>query len=336
METYLRLEKEYARWVGEAPSQVVTCATGTDAIYLAITALGIPEGSAIIVPDFSMVACARAIRMAGCIPVFADVSELGLIRVSEVTRLLENLGNQIGGILAVHTYGRRCDISSLSEIAYQRGIPLIEDCAEYHGGPVDSSLSSARCWSFYRNKIVSGEEGGAVAFRHPLHADNARQLRCLGFTEAHDFTHVPRGISSRMSNAHAGLILNSLRTADVAIRMRRQMVRAYNRYLPGSYRLPYREVPWVYDFRISGMEASQQDSLVQLLIQQGINARHSFKPLSSQEEFRRLAWHGDCPTATRLSREVIYLPLDPMEGTAGIRERSEIVRKAIQETVGAG
>src|SRR5690348_570082 len=105
MEPYEQLEVEFAEWAGVA--NTVACSSGTSALQLALTALRLPPGSRVLVPEFTMVACARAVVMAGLVPVFVDCDDEGLIDVTQLyQRCLDELPD---AVMAVHVYGRQCD-----------------------------------------------------------------------------------------------------------------------------------------------------------------------------------------------------------------------------------
>lgn len=303
-EPYEELEVKFAEWNELDPAGMVACSSGTAALHLACEMMGTRSSGRVIVPDLTMVACPRAVVLAGKSPEFCDCDDRLNVKPSEVWKAVDD--DVHDGLLIVHTYGRTPDRANL--LAYGRNQYVVEDLAEAHGTRPDE-LSDAACWSFYKNKIVCGEEGGAVWFRDPEHAKRARQLRSLGFTDAHDFTHVPRGHNYRMSNAHAKLILPSLAEADQNLAKRRQIEQWYDARVPKEWHMPPRDVVWVYDLRIPGMVYAQQDNLVRGLNQRGVAARHAFKPMTTLDE-----WRGQqpvSPNALRLSQEVIYLPAYP-------------------------
>jgi len=198
---------------------------------------------------------------------------------------------------------------------------MIEDLAEAHGVKPHPN-STAVAWSFYHNKIIHGEEGGAVWFREPKHADKARQLRSLGFTDSHDFIHIPRGHNYRMSNCHAELILPSLREADYNIQGRKVSEQIYNEFTPKEWRMPARDVPWVYDLRIPDLTHQTQWKLVQNLNEQGVAARCGFRCMAEQPEFRGFY---EQTNAYRLSKEVFYLPLRPWMEAKEIRRTVDLL-----------
>lgn len=303
MNAFQQLEHDFARWLNLDPLGMVACSSGTAALHLAFEALQLPQGSRVLVPDLTMVACPRAMAMAGHEAVFVDCNNRLLM---DATALGDSAVEPYEAILAVHLYGRREDMDWIHRVAATQHV--IEDLAEAHGIE-PHEYTDAACWSFYRNKIVYGEEGGAVWFRNNDHAALARKLRCLGFTEEHDFMHLPRGHNYRLSNAHAELILDSLEDADANILRRRQVEAMMDKRCNRAWKMPKRDAPWVYDLRVPGMTAEKQSGLIRHLKELGIAARHCFKPMSMQEEFRHCRVFGN-GNAGRQAQEVFYLPID--------------------------
>lgn len=310
MELYQRLEQEWAQFNNLDPAGMVVCSSGTAALHLAIEALDLPRCSEVIVPDYTMIACPRAVSMAGMVPVFVDCDEK-LLMDSELMRhgVGDCKNRNTSAMMPVSVYGRSTYMERLHDIAEPRGLSLIEDLAEAHGVE-PHHLSDAACWSFYQNKIVAGEEGGAVWFRNKEHADRSRSLRCLGMGMNHDYQHIPRGHNYRMSDVHAELVLQSLWKYDENVEKRRQIEQWYDEMMPRDWRMPHRDAPWVYDVRIPGMIAEQQRHIVVFLRSKGVEARYGFKPMHTQEEYQGCRVVGG-KQAEQASREVIYLPLTP-------------------------
>lgn len=304
MEAYQVLEQKWAEWAGV--ENVVACSSGTAALHLAFEAMMSfcpSDRRRVIVPDFSMIACPRAVTLAGLVPIFGDCGkDLNL----DVNSVRTDWG-KVHAILAVHIYGRRCNMEAIHEIADEHNIYVVEDLAEGHGIKPHPKTDAA-CWSFYKNKVVAGEEGGAVTFKSAMHAKDARSLRSLGFTDEHDFMHIPRGHNYRLANCLAELILSNLNHVDRYVQGRRDYERAYNEHCPIEWKMSDREVPWVYDLRIPGMKYGKQYEVVKTL-KSRVQARHAFKPCSIQQEYHSIPtpiWQ-----AHHASQEVIYLPLTP-------------------------
>lgn len=312
MQPFEQLEHDWAVYNDLDPAGMVACSSGTAALHIALEAMRLSQGSEVIVPDLTMIAVPRAVTLAGLTPVFVDCDDT----LNMDTKLRMQCGiiqlPKVNCMIIVHTYGRRVDVETWAQSPISAKI--VEDLAEAHGVK-PSRYTDAACWSFYKNKIVAGEEGGAVWFRNNDHAALARQLRSLGFTDAHDYNHVPRGHNYRLSNIHASLILDSLRRYEDNVKGRREQERLLDASCPDEWRMPGRDAPWVYDIRVKGMTGTQQDAVVKHLNDIGIAARHAFKPMHMQEEYqgyRLVPPDLGCYIKSWVAaQEVIYLPLTP-------------------------
>lgn len=319
MDAHFQLEYEFGAWAGM--SNLVSCSSGTAALHLALEAFQLPPGSEVLVPEYTMVACARAVTMAGLKPVFVDCNDSLLMDPEKCSQAITPTTRVI---MPVHIYGRSCDMAAIHEIATKHGLLVVEDCAEFHGGTL-CGLSDAYCWSFYRNKIVHGEEGGMIAFGRPSHAEWARLLRCQGFTPDHDFMHVPRGVNARMSDSHALAVLKSLHQADENLKKRKQIEQWYDEVVPEAWHMPPRDVCWVYDIRLPQGKLNRE--LISGLNRFGIAARWGFKPMSMQQEYHQ----GGCEklNAFKMACGVMYLPVHPDMTQEQVWEIATLLQKAV-------
>lgn len=307
MEPYQELERRLADWCG-VPN-VVGCASGTAALHLGLETLRLPLGSKVIVPTFTMIACPRAVTLAGLVPVFVDCTDDLLLDMDLVDEACSHAGGDVRAVMPVHIYGRAVAMNELAALAKKHDLYMVEDLAEAHGvRPHPDTFAAA--WSFYKNKCIAGEEGGAVAFGYRWAADLARMLRSLGFTPEHNFTHLPRGWNHRLSNLHAAPILESLTRFPYNFLARRNIEEWYNAACPDEWRMPFRLSPWVYDLRVPGLTRERQGRVVRELNAAGIAARHSFLPMHLQQEYRTCRRFGG-ENAERLAGEVFYLPIVP-------------------------
>lgn len=316
MQPHEELEQRFGEWAGV--EHVVACSSGTAALHLALEVMQLPPRSEVLIPDWTMVACARAVSLAGLKPVFVDCGEDLLMDMEDAVK---RVTERTVAVMPVHIYGRRCDKSYVVSVAKGKmpSLFVVEDLAEAHGIKPHSQTDAA-CWSFYKNKIVAGEEGGAVAFKDPKYVELARSLRCLGMTERHDFHHSPRGHNYRMSNCHAELILRSLGEVEQNVRERRRLETICDGLCPEWMRMPPRDAPWVYDMRAHGMNPTGQEALLSALREEGVQARHGFKPMTMQPEYRDGSRRGS--SAWKMASEVFYLPLHPRQTTEEVIDRA--------------
>lgn len=333
MQPFERLELEWAKFNDLDPAGMVACSSGTAALHLAVevTTKDIRRcgGGDVLVPDYNMIACPRAVTLAGRTPVFCDCDPVRLLPTADEVRRYGN--GRCHSVILPALYGRKIG-DDVFDVAGDWCDAVIEDLAEAHGvRPHDGT--DAACWSFYKNKIVAGEEGGAVWFRNPDHAKYARMLRTLGFTDAHDYTHIPRGHNYRMSNLHAREILegyNGLHDYERLVGLRREIESWYELECPVEWRMPRRDAVWVYDLRIPGMTTEKQREVVEELRWGGIAARYGFKPCRKQEEYRNGEGSDGEWESDRASREVIYLPVQPGVTTRDDARRTfEIIRRTL-------
>ena len=153
-----QLEEKWGEFIGNP--NVVVCSSGTSALHLALETLRAVdlktfwECRDVIVPDFTMIACARAVTLSGARPIFVDCQRENLLIDVDKMKKAITPGSII---MPAHVYGRRCNMPFISSMAAEHSCKVVEDMAEIHG--VDPSpFSDAACWSFYRNKIIAGEE----------------------------------------------------------------------------------------------------------------------------------------------------------------------------------
>lgn len=304
LEAYQELEQRWSKWLGDTTPHCVACSSGTAALHLGLEALGMPQGTEVAVPEFTMVACARAVTLAGHVPFFVDCDDkllMDTFKIMNQPNGANGNGSDFRAAMFVHVYGRRQEIPLELPVWFR-----IEDLAEAHGIRPYPTTDVA-CWSFYKNKAVAGEEGGMVAFKDKTHADRARSLRSLGFTENHDFLHVPRGHNYRMSNVHARLVLDSLDKFSENTTARRRVEGYYERHIPHEWKMPLRDAVWVYDIKLP--RSVDTADVVRELNQNGIAARLGFKCMSEQPEYRREGYKK--LQAYDMSRRIIYLPVTP-------------------------
>jgi perosamine synthetase len=316
IQPFEQLEKDLQQYYGGSKAdrtKVVVCTNGTSALHLALEVLNFPAGRKIWVPNFTMIAVARAVTLAGHTPEFIDVDpETMNIDVDLIESMLKQ-GSRPLAIIAVNTYGRVFN-QRLIELAKQYGFWIIEDAAEANNlkptGLIGFDFSKIiTATSFYQNKIIHGEEGGAVITTNPYLYLHLKQLRCLGFGEIKDYMHSPRGHNYRLSNANASLIGQSLQNVILETQARDDSFDLLNETCPPNlHNQDSRLANWVYDFRVRGLGRKKLLQLVQQINELGVGlvARPSFYPLSRQPEYSSYPSHRG-EVADKLSEEVLYV-----------------------------
>lgn len=252
----------------------VSCSSGTASLILALRALQIGHGDEVIVPEFTMIACAWAVSITGATPVFVDCDDAFNIDPQLIPPAITQ---KTKAIMPVHVYGRRCDVAGIERIAYEYNLRIIEDSCEAHG---TKPFGDITCFSLYANKIVSCGEGGICLTNDEWLARQLRHLRAMAFDEAHTFHHKKFAYNFRMSNVLAALGLAQTERLEAFLEERKEIEAAYNELLSdirGIDILPSRDVLWIYD-----LWAHKRDELMEFLKTRGIETRPFFKPMSMQ------------------------------------------------------
>tara|TARA_R110000782_G_scaffold184388_2_gene274735 strand:+ start:100304 stop:101317 length:1014 start_codon:yes stop_codon:yes gene_type:complete len=281
--SYERLEHKFAEYIGV--KDAVTANTGTAALHLAIEAKQYPIGTEIIVPDFTMIATAWAVTYAGHTPVFVGCSNYDYN--IDLAAIEECITWKTKAIMVTHIYGRISPMAFLHSLCEKHNLDLIEDCAEAHGavywdGPFSGKMVGSAgigCFSFFKNKIIAGEEGGMVTVRDdPEYAKRLRSMKNMAFTPEHNYVHETKGFNYRMTDSQAKLILHSLDDVEFNIQERFRVAKTYDERLPSEIQKEARRhAVWVYD-----IVTEDPKGLVEFLNGHGVAARRFFSPMSSQ------------------------------------------------------
>jgi len=260
MPKYKELEKKYAEFVGS--QYAVSCNSGTAALHLALLALEIGKGDEVIVPDFTMAACGFAVAYTGAKPVFVDCDDTLNIDVSLIEK---KITKKTKAIMAVHIYGRLCDMKAIHRIAKKHNLKVIEDGCEAQGA-IYKSKADITCYSFYANKIIHAEEGGICTTDNEVYASRMNYYKNMAFSPAHDYYHYNIGYNYRMPESQARLAIKSLKKIKRTLKQRRKWESKMDKKTPNELKMPKRDVVWVYDVKTK---------------LEGKNTRPFFKPLSS-------------------------------------------------------
>ena len=292
------LENKFAEYIGT--EGCVTVNTGTAALHVALEALQLPENSEVIVPQFTMIATAWAVYYSRIKPVFVDCDDSLLI---DVNKIEENITKNTKVIMVTHIYGRVVNMDSVVALASKYNLRIIEDAAEAHGCTFDNKMVGSYdigCFSFYRNKIICGEEGGAITSNDNEYLKVVEDMKCMSFGSKHNYMHNRIGFNYRMTNGQAELILESLKNVDKNIKIRRQNADLYDSILHTDYHMPKRDVPWVYDIKV------ENNDIVDILKKEGVAARHGFKPVSTCAPFMS---NKNTEKSKHYSEKIMYLPV---------------------------
>ena len=297
----------------------ISTTSGTTALHLALVSLGIGSGDEVIIPAFTMAACAFAVIYTGARPVLVDaVPDTWNMDVSQ---LEERITPSTKVIMPVHIYGHPCDMDPIMDIAARHHLFVVEDAAEAHGaeykGSKVGSIGQVGCFSFYANKIITTGEGGMIVTNDARIADKARRFKDQAFSRERRFLHTDVGFNYRMTNLQAAIGLAQLENIDRFVEMRRQNAALYDaglRDIP-SITLPQQKqwaknVYWMYGMLAQDGLGISRDSLMQRLKDNGVDTRTFFIPMHMQPAFLNLGLfqRESYPVASDLADKGLYLP----------------------------
>jgi dTDP-4-amino-4,6-dideoxygalactose transaminase len=326
------LEREIADYSGAR--YAVACASGSDALYLALRAAGVGPGHRVVTSPFTFFATAGAVTRAGATPVFADIDPATFnLDPAAAAEALER-HEPVRALIPVHLYGGSADLDPIREVARIRGCAVIEDGAqaigaEYKGRRVNA-LGEAGCLSFFPSKNLGAlGEGGMVLTNDAGLAETVRLLRVHGSRDK--YRHELVGVNSRLDELQAALLRVKLRHLDLWTARRQQNAQLY-RQLLGERELPvvlpepapYQSRHVFHQFVIRSRE---RDRLRAYLAEHGVGTEVYYPiPLHLQPCYRDLGYReGELPESERAAREVLALPVHPALRRDQIERVAELI-----------
>ncbi|RJQ44223.1 MAG: DegT/DnrJ/EryC1/StrS family aminotransferase [Gaiellales bacterium] len=311
-ENVAAFEEEFGSWLGGAAVAAVN--SGTDAIYLVLKAMGIGPGDEVVTVSHTAVNTVLAVSKVGATPVLVDIEpetfclDPGLLAGSLTVRTR--------AIIPVHLYGHPVDMDPVLEAAAERGIPVIEDCAQAHGalyrGRMVGTIGAAACFSFYPTKnLGAAGDAGAVASSDQGLVAKVRSLANCGQGEER-YHNVYRGEVSRLDELQAAILRVKLEALDDATGRRRAAAALYRELLAGlDIALPL-EREWArHVYHLFVARTRDRDGLLEHLRRAGVGAMvHYPVPVHRQPAYAD-SFDMALPETDRAVGEIISLPAYP-------------------------
>lgn len=314
----VELEEKLATYTGAA--HCITCANGTDALQIALMALGVGPGDEVITPGFSYIATAEAVKVLGAKVVYVDIDP---ISYNLDPALLEAaITPRTKAIIPVSLYGQPADFDRINAIAIEHRLPVIEDAAQSFGasykGRKSCNLSTIACTSFFPSKPLGCYgDGGAIFTSDPELAKVIRQVARHG--QEKRYYHVRLGLNSRLDTLQAAILLPKLAILDDEIAARQKVAEAYDSALGSLGILP----PRIEDFSTSAwaqytVRVENRAKVQAQLKERGIpTAVHYPLPLNRQPAVADSAAH--LPQGDKAADVVMSLPMHPYLGTECVK-----------------
>lgn len=327
-------EEEFAAFCNVAGCASVN--SGTDAIRLALIALGIGAGDEVICPAHTFIATSEAISQTGAKPVFVDIDPVTYTLDPKcVTRAITS---RTRAIIPVHLYGQCADMDAILEIARKHNLLVVEDACQAHGasykGRIAGSMGHAAAFSFYPGKNLGAcGEAGAVTSNDLEIIRKVKMLRDHG--QSQKYYHDMEGYNARMDALQAIVLRAKLKRLTAWNDARRQWAQYYNERLAGSPKITIPSVASdnVHVYHLYVILVENRDALQAELAKHGIGTGlHYPLPLHLQKAYKHLGYkEGDLPVTERVARTLLSLPMFPHLS----REQVDYVCDRILEVVEA-
>ncbi len=331
-----RFEKRLAEYV-DVRHCVAMC-SGTIALEIAIRALELT--GEVIIPSFTFIATANALRWQGITPVFCDINPH--THNIDPNRIESLITPRTSGIIGVHLWSRPCDVDALGQIARRNNLTLLYDAAHAFGcsyqGRMIGSFGAAEVMSFHATKFINSSEGGAVMTNDDELANRLRLMRNFGFAGYDEATYL--GTNGKMSEMSAAMGLTALESVYQFVSVNRRNYRLYREELAQIAGLSlqqydsteccnYQYIVLEVDETLTGLK---RDQIIEVLFADNVLARRYFYPgCHRMEPYRTDAFYdGVClPVTEEVAKRVLLLPTGTSIETTDIKAVCQILRLAI-------
>ena len=331
-------EHEFAAAMGTAWS--VGVANGTDAIEIALRALGVKAGDRVATVSHTAVATVAAIARIGAVPIFVDVDpQRYTIDPASLEILMRSpSGEAVKALVVVHLYGQPADMMAIMPLARAHGLPVVEDCAQAHGAVLDGrpvgSWGDLGCFSFYPTKNLGalGDGGAVTGFDEELR-EQVQQLRTYGWRER--YISDSFGVNSRLDELQAAILRVGLLHLDQDNERRRAIAARYDRELAGmDLGLPWRDPSSRHVFHQYVIATNGRDDLQERLKFLGVGSLvHYPKAIHQQPAYNDPAMQPITLAHTeRLVGRILSLPMYPQLSNDEVGQVIEAVGVALAES----
>jgi dTDP-4-amino-4,6-dideoxygalactose transaminase len=305
------LESEIAAYLGV--KHAVACASGTDALQIAMMAMNIGPGDEVITTPFTFVATAETIGLLGAKPVYVDIDPRTFNM--DPARIAAAITPRTKAIIPVHLYGQPVEMDAVMAVAHAHGLKVIEDAAQalgasYRGKKV-CAIGDCGCISFFPSKNLGAfGDGGMIVTDDTALADRLRMVAAHGSRVR--YYHEVLGVNSRLDTIQAAILRVKARFLDAWNAERRRAAARYTELLAGTPVIPPFVAPTgVHIFHQYTLRAPERDGLAERLKEKGIpHGIYYPVPLHLQKAFAMSGYHeGDFPVTEQACREVLSLPM---------------------------
>jgi len=304
-----KFENEFANYINV--KKAISCANGTDALFISLKQLEIGPGDEVLVPSHTALASAAAVKMTGAKPIYVDV--MPDCYTIDPDKALKLCNKKTKALIAVHIYGQACDMDRIMQISKLKKIKIIEDCAQAVGSTYRKkklgSIGDVGCFSFFPTKNLGAiGDGGCVVTNNNKLAIKIKRFRQYGWNEKRKT--LKPGINSRLDEIQAAILRVKLRTLDRDNLSRNFQAQFYRNKL----KLPNLIIPKVrkntfHSFHLFVIQCEKRDKLIKYLKSKKIiTALHYKRPIHLMPGY---SGKIKLPFTEKLSKKILSLPLFP-------------------------
>lgn len=322
-------EKEAAEHLGV--KYALTCASGTDALHLALLAAGIGEGDEVITTSFTFIATAEAIRYVGAIPVYVDIksdtlnidADLIEAAITEKTR----------AIIPVHIFGQPADMNKIMPLAKKHNLLVIEDCAQSYGAKIGDEVTGGiglvGCHSFFPSKNLGCYgDGGMITTNDDAIAEQIKIYRNHGSSER--YHHDVIGYNSRLDELQAVILRIKLQHIDEYNKQRRRVAHSYSEQLKDVVTVPHEDGIGTHVYHQYTVLTDKRDKIMPALTAKEIgNAIYYPIPLHQQKAFEKECAGVSLPVTEDTIKHCMSLPVFPEMTEEQIKLVCDTIKSAI-------
>lgn len=323
-------EQEAADYLGV--KHAIGCASGTDALHLALLAAGIGAGDEVITTAFTFIATAEAIRYVGASPVFVDIDPKTFNIDPEAIEAAITPSTR--AVMPVHLFGQPCDMAHIQAICDRHGLKVIEDCAQSFGAAIQGgqtgSFGLSAGFSFFPSKNLGCYgDGGLVATHSDELAERIRMLRNHGSQVR--YYHDVIGYNSRLDELQAVILRVKLKHIERFNAGRRRVARLYSELMADlPVQTPHEDGIGVHVYHQYTVLSDRRDALMAALQQAGIACAVYYPvPLHRQKVFAEGCAGVNLPVTESVAERCLSLPMYPELEEAQVRRIASVIRDAL-------
>jgi len=289
----------------------IGCASGTDALQIAMMALGIKPGDEIITSPFTFVATTETIAILGAKPVYVDIDEKTYNIDS--SKIEEKITSRTKAIMPVHLYGQPAEMDSIMEIARKNNLFVIEDAAQALGAEYRNqktcTIGHVNCISFYPSKNLGAfGDAGMITTNDSELAEKIKMITAHGSRKK--YYHEVLGVNSRLDSIQAAVLNVKLKYLDQYCLNRQDAAKKYSERLSSIYDPPYVSPHVKHIYHQYSIRVDQRDALQKYLSEFGIPSMIYYPvPLHLQQAYKYNYKEGDFPVSEMIAKEIISLPM---------------------------